>query len=98
MNETGGEREVYLSSADWMPRNLYKRVELMFPIKDERLSRAVQNVLELQWNDTQKCRHAQADGSYALPARSAEGRNAQETLLSDIDGVYEGRYTAREAL
>jgi len=33
----GGEEEVYLASADWMPRNLYERVEVMFPLKDERL-------------------------------------------------------------
>jgi len=39
----GGEEEVYLASADWMPRNLYERVEVMFPLKDERLRDRVKN-------------------------------------------------------
>lgn len=87
--ENGGAREVYLSSADWMPRNLYRRVELMFPIKDEALARSVENVLRLQWEDTEKCRHRLADGSDTLP-RFGEGINAQEAMLADIDGVFAG--------
>lgn len=87
--ENGGEREVYLSSADWMPRNLYKRVELMFPVKDARCRRAVENVLELQWNDTEKCRVRRADGSYVRRRGRGGGLNAQETLLLDIEGVFE---------
>ena len=95
--ENGGQREVYLSSADWMPRNLYRRVELMFPVKDEALARAVENVLSLQWNDTEKARTRLADGSYVLSPRHADGINAQETLLKDVEGVFAGRYTAPES-
>ena len=94
--ENGGQREVYLSSADWMPRNLYRRVELMFPVKDAALARAVENVLSLQWNDTEKARTRLADGSYVLSPRHADGINAQETLLKDVEGVFAGRYTAPE--
>ncbi|MCI5847489.1 MAG: polyphosphate kinase 1 [Clostridiales bacterium] len=90
--ENGGDHEVYLSSADWMQRNLYKRVELMFPIKDEKLRQAVENVLDLQWNDTEKCSHRRSDGQYVLYRRGMGGLNAQETMLKDIQGVFEGKY------
>ena len=93
--ENGGQREVYLSSADWMPRNLYRRVELMFPVKDAALARAVENVLYLQWNDTEKARRRLADGEYLLSPRHAGGLNAQETLLKDVEGVFAGRYVEK---
>ena len=95
MFENGGQREVYLSSADWMPRNLYRRVELMFPVKDVALARAVEHVLYLQWNDTEKARRRLADGAYLLSPRHADGLNAQETLLRDVEGVFAGRYVER---
>ncbi len=90
--ENGGEHEVYLSSADWMQRNLYKRVELMFPVKDETLRQAVENVLQLQWNDTEKCRWRRGNGEYVLHRRGPGGLNAQETMLKDIQGVFAGDY------
>ena len=90
MFENGGSREVYLSSADWMPRNLDRRAELMFPVKDERCKQAVINVLTLQWNDTEKCRHCTAEGVYHLSQRFADGLNAQEVLLADVEGVFNG--------
>ena len=90
--ENGGEHEVYLSSADWMQRNLYKRVELMFPVKDETLRQAVENVLQLQWNDTEKCRWRRGNGEYVLQRRGPGGLNAQETMLKDIQGVFAGDY------
>ena len=68
----------------------------MFPVKDEALARAVENVLYLQWNDTEKARTRLADGSYVLSPRHADGINAQETLLKDVEGVFAGRYTAPE--
>ncbi len=86
--ENGGAGEAYLSSADWMVRNLEKRVELMFPVKNPRLRRAVENVLWLQWRDTEKAWQKQPDGSYVR--RSPDGgerMNAQEELLKNIRGV-----------
>ena len=88
--ENNGQHEVYLASADWMPRNLSKRAELMFPIKDEACRRAVENVLTLQWNDTQKCRHRNPDGTDELVPLRNGGLNAQEVLLADVGGVFEG--------
>ena len=88
--ENGGNHEVYLASADWMPRNLSRRAELMFPIKDEACRQAVENVLTLQWNDTQKCRHRNPDGSDELVPLRNGGLNAQEVLLKDINGVFAG--------
>ena len=88
--ENAGQHEVYLSSADWMPRNLSKRAELMFPIKDESCRLAVENVLTLQWNDTQKCRHRNPDGSDELVPLRNGGLNAQEVLLADVNGVFAG--------
>lgn len=90
--ENAGEPEVYLSSADWMPRNLRRRAELMFPIKEEAGRRAVENVLRLQWSDTQKARRCNAEGEYELHRLDEGGVNAQDVLLQDIWGVYEGKY------
>lgn len=62
--ENGGEPEVYLSSADWMPRNLIKRVELMFPVRDPQARLAVESVLALQLRDNQKSWRMLPDGEY----------------------------------
>jgi polyphosphate kinase len=64
----GGDEEVYLSSADWMPRNLYGRVEVMFPVRDANLRRRVRDEgLLLYLADDRQAWRLQADGSY-LPA------------------------------
>ena len=91
----GGENQVYLSSADWMPRNLQRRAELMFPVKDPECSLAVRNILELQWRDSEKAWQEQPDGSYRRRPSAPQGLNAQETLLFHLDEVLTGK---REAL
>jgi polyphosphate kinase len=60
----GGSPEVYLSSADWMPRNLDRRVELMFPVLHESAKRRVIEALEAQFRDNQKARMLKPDASY----------------------------------
>jgi len=63
--ENGGKREVYLSSADWMPRNFQRRVEVMFPIEDEALrDRVFDEILGIALCDNVKARRLNADGSY----------------------------------
>ena len=59
-----GQEEIYLSSADWMPRNLDRRVEILFPVENERLKKEVFHVLEIQLQDTMKAQVKQPDGSY----------------------------------
>jgi polyphosphate kinase len=63
--ENGGEPELYLGSADWMPRNLYERVEVVFPIKDELLrQRLVGEILPSYLADTRKARVLGPGGLY----------------------------------
>jgi polyphosphate kinase len=60
----GGDDEVYLASADWMTRNLDKRVELMFPIENAGLKAMVVSALQAMFRDTVKARWLGADGVY----------------------------------
>jgi polyphosphate kinase len=63
--ENGGKREVYLSSADWMPRNFQRRVEVMFPVDDEALrDRVVGEILGIALKDNVKARRLLPDGTY----------------------------------
>jgi polyphosphate kinase len=61
----GGRREVYLSSADWMPRNFIRRVEVMFPVDDESLrDRLIDEILATNRDDNVKARMLLPDGTY----------------------------------
>ncbi|HSH38901.1 MAG TPA: polyphosphate kinase 1 [Chthoniobacterales bacterium] len=78
--ENAGEPVVYLASADWMPRNLLRRVEIAFPIEDPALRDEIINeVLPCFLADTVKARELQADGKYKRlqPANEAEKAQAQ---------------------
>lgn len=59
-----GEDEIYLGSADWMNRNLEKRVEIVFPVVDEDLQNEIREYLRIQWEDNVKASRYQPDGSY----------------------------------
>ena len=65
-----GFEEVFMGSADWMPRNLDKRVEILFPVEDEELKQEVIHILDIQLTDNTKARIMQPDGSYIIPALS----------------------------
>ena len=60
----GGEEEFYMASADWMPRNLDKRVEILFPVESLELKERVRHILQIQLDDTVKAHVMQPDGSY----------------------------------
>lgn len=59
-----GNERVFMGSADWMPRNLDKRVEIVFPVEDERLKEEVKHILKMQLTDNVKAHVLQPDGSY----------------------------------
>ncbi len=67
----GGEEQVYLSSADWMSRNLDKRVELMFPVEDQTQKASVMYALRAMFRDNVKTRCLLADGSYERKTRAS---------------------------
>lgn len=91
--ENGGQPEVYLSSADWMPRNLDRRYELMFLIRDRACKKAVENVLMLQLMDNQQCWCMDACGDYTR-RQPEENRpvNSQEVLIESLSEVFSGHW------
>lgn len=79
--EANGAHEIYCSSADWMPRNFHRRVEVLFPIEDERLrARIVDEVLAVELRDDVKSHVLTLDGTYARSPRK-EGLRAQSEFL-----------------
>jgi polyphosphate kinase len=97
--ENGGEPDVYLGSADWMPRNLHERVEVLFPLKSPLLrDRVSQEILAAYLADNAKARFLQSDGRYLRPWQSPRGRskkppkgaaafNAQDFLVALAEGT-----------
>ena len=79
-----GEEEYYMGSADWMPRNLDKRVEILFPVLDPEVKEKVRHILDVQLADTKKARELNADNNYERIDR--RGKNiigAQETFCKE---------------
>jgi polyphosphate kinase len=82
----GGDDLVFISSADWMPRNLDRRIELLVPIEDPPLKNRLIQVLETYFEDNVKARLLQPDGSYhraKLPRGGKRRRRSQELLYED---------------
>jgi polyphosphate kinase len=102
--ENGGEAEVYLGSADWMPRNLHERVEVLFPLKDPLLrDRVTHEILAACLADNVKARFLEKDGRYLRPWQSPRGRSKRpprgSAVFSSQDflvGVAEGTKTPEE--
>lgn len=79
--ENHGSPEIYMGSADWMPRNLDKRVEILFPVDDATLKDDIIELLNIQLSDTKKARIMLSDGRYEkLDLRGRKAIGAQETF------------------
>jgi polyphosphate kinase len=78
----GGDPLVFISSADWMPRNLDRRVELLIPVEDSASSRRLIDILETCLKDTAKARKLQSDGTYVRvkPTGKRKALRSQEAL------------------
>jgi polyphosphate kinase len=83
----GGEPEYYLSSADWMQRNLDRRIELAFPVLDKRLHPQLWDFLQLQLADNVKARLYKADGLRVPLPKSQPRVRSQERLLAAAQGL-----------
>jgi len=71
--ENAGNPEVFLGSADWMPRNFFRRIEVMFPVEDPRLkARIVDSILPVILSDNVRARVQQPDGSYVRVSRAED--------------------------
>jgi len=80
----GGEDEVWLSSADWMERNLYRRVEIAFPLLDKTLRTEVIEQLQAYVDDTALSWLLQADGSYCRAETAPGTISVQQKLLDEL--------------
>ena len=79
-----GQEEIYMGSADWMPRNLDRRVEIMFPVEDERLMDQVRHVLGTQIMDNTKAHILNPDGKYEkIDKRGKKLINSQEQFCEE---------------
>ncbi len=77
----GGNEELYLSSADWMPRNFDRRMEIMWPLQDEKVRKSVLEILKMYFKDNQKAWVLQADGTYQKKDPGSEKKfRVQEQL------------------
>ena len=82
--ENGGNRELYMGSADWMPRNLDKRVEILFPVEDPDVQEEVTHILAVQLADTLKARVLKSDNTYEhIDRRGKELICAQDTFCRE---------------
>lgn len=80
-----GLEDIYMGSADWMPRNLDKRVEILFPVEEEELKQKIMHVLTLQLADNVKAHVMKEDGTYEkIDKRGKLLINAQETFMQEV--------------
>ncbi|MDO4621553.1 MAG: RNA degradosome polyphosphate kinase [Eubacteriales bacterium] len=79
---SGGAEEVFMGSADWMPRNLDKRIEIVFPLEDEKCKREAIRILDIQLKDNTKASVLTADGSYKKNRNEEERISAQQYFCS----------------
>lgn len=84
--ECEDERRVFISSADWMPRNFYRRVELLFEVPDPAIASELCQVFDLYWRDNVKARVLQPNGNRLrrTPPAGEQPFNAQQYFLERI--------------
>ncbi|WP_047150595.1 RNA degradosome polyphosphate kinase [Aneurinibacillus tyrosinisolvens] len=78
--QNGGEDKVYLSSADWMTRNMERRVEILFPVEAEPLKARVKEILQISLKDNVKARELKPDGTYV----HVEPKEGEKRMHSQI--------------
>jgi polyphosphate kinase len=94
----GGESETYLGSADWMPRNLFRRVETVFPLRSPGMCKHVMEILDWFWRDNVKAQVLQTDGTYSFRERLLEEPlfDAQAEFLADSQNRRKARHAPND--
>jgi polyphosphate kinase len=78
----GESQNIYMTSADLMPRNLERRIETLYPIEDENLQKETKKILDVMLSDTEKARVLQPDGTYRRVDRRGKKRvDSQEYFI-----------------
>ncbi len=95
--ENGGRPEIYAGSADWMPRNLDRRVEIVFPLEDEAVKAKAEHILQVELSDTEQASILKADGSYEkIDRRGKEKVNSQ--LIFEAEAIAAAKAAKRKSL
>lgn len=87
-----GYEEIYMGSADWMPRNLDRRVEIVFPVEDERIKEEIMHVLDLEFRDNVKAHILQPSGLY-----EKQDKRGKTLINSQMEFCREATERARAA-
>jgi polyphosphate kinase len=80
----GGHEEIYLSSADWMRRNLERRLEILCPVKDQRLKKRLIDILNIYFADNSQSQTLTSDGNYVPKERKGRKIRAQEHFYNMV--------------
>lgn len=85
-----GEEEIFLGSADWMNRNLEKRVEIVFPVADEDIIKSIKHYLDVELEDNVKASTLLPDGRYEKVERGGSAKkNSQMIFIKEANQIYE---------
>lgn len=79
-----GHDEIYLSSADWMQRNLDRRLEILFPVKDPKTKKRLIRILKTYFNDNSRAQNLMPDGTYKAVPKKGGILSAQEHFYKDL--------------
>lgn len=82
----GGKEKIYLSSADWMNRNLNERVELLFPVENQEIMERIKCTLHIMLKDNRKAYILKNDGTYRRAYRRGKVVNSQQKLYQEAQG------------
>ena len=85
--QSGDEEQIYLASADWMHRNLDRRVEVAFPLYDPEVRRQVREAIDLQLRDNVKARHIDRRQQNTYAPRTGEAVQSQKETRAMVEGL-----------
>lgn len=85
--ENGGSPEYYASSADWMPRNLERRVEILFPIENDKLRKKIWHILDVELKDNKKAHIMDAEGKFRKITNDEFGEDINSQLIFGLEAT-----------